>query len=103
VRDHDDGLLVLGDGTSEEAEHLGAGPGVEVAGGLVGEDDLGPGRQGPGAGDALLLPAGKLGRPVVEPVPQADRVDDRVQPFGIGFATGDRQRQQDVLLRGQRG
>ena len=31
-----------------------------------------------------------------------DRVDDAAVPLGVGLAAGDRQRQQDVLLRGQR-
>ena len=39
VGDHHDGLAQLVDGAAQEAEDLGAGAGVEVAGGLVGEDD----------------------------------------------------------------
>src|SRR2546422_1856469 len=38
VGDHDHRLAELGDGPAEEAEDLGPGTGVEVAGGLVGED-----------------------------------------------------------------
>ena len=103
VGDHDDGLAELAHRVAQETEHLGAGAGVEVAGRLVGEDDLGPGDQGPGAGDPLLLAAGQLAGPVPEPVAQADGVDDRVEPVLVGLAPGDGQRQQDVLLRGQRG
>ena len=40
-------------------EDLGAGPGVEVAGGFVCEDDRGATDEGPCARDALLLPAGE--------------------------------------------
>src|SRR6478735_7398189 len=32
VGDHDDGLAEVGDGATQEAEHLGAGAGVEVSG-----------------------------------------------------------------------
>ena len=49
---------------AQEAEHLGAAGAVEVAGRLVGEDDLRPAGQRAGAGDPLLLAAGELGRPV---------------------------------------
>ena len=40
VGDHDDGLAVVVDAAAEQLEHLGARAGVEVAGRLVGEDDL---------------------------------------------------------------
>ena len=68
VGDHHDRLLVLVDAAAQEAEHLGTRRGVEVAGRLVGEDDLGPRHECAGAGDALLLPAGELVGPVAEPV-----------------------------------
>ena len=54
-------------------EDLGAGSRVEVAGGLVGEDDLRPAGQGPGHGDPLLLAAGELARAVREPVARGRR------------------------------
>ena len=44
----------------EEGHDLDAGFGVEVAGGLVGEDDGGAVDQGAGDGDALPLAAGEL-------------------------------------------
>ena len=72
VGDHDDRLA----GVVELAEHLHdlvAGLGVEVAGGLVGQDDVGVVDQRAGDRDALLLAAGELGRAVVEPVVQADQ------------------------------
>ena len=56
---------------AQEAQHLGAGARVEVAGRLVGEDDLGSAGERPGDGDPLLLAAGELARPVVQPVAQA--------------------------------
>ena len=61
-----------------------------------------PGDQRPGAGHPLLLAAGQLGRPVLEPVAQVDRGDHRVEPGLVRLAAGDRQRQRDVLLGGQR-
>ena len=58
--------------------------------------------QRPGARDPLLLAARHLARPVAEPVAQPDGVDDLVEPGRVGLAAGEGQRQQDVLLRGQR-
>ena len=74
---------------------------VEVAGRLVGEDDLRAARQRAGDGDALLLAAGELGRAVLEPVAEADGVDDVVEPLLVGLASGERQRECDVLDRVQ--
>ena len=49
-----------------EREDLGAAAAVEVAGGLVREDDRRPADERPGHGHPLLLAAGQLGRPVAE-------------------------------------
>ena len=72
---------------------------VEVAGGLVAEDDLGPGGEGPGNGDPLLLSAGELARAVTEAVLEADGGDHQVEPVRVGLAAGERRRQRDVLER----
>ena len=55
--------------------------GVEVAGRLVGQDDVGVVDQRPGDGHALLLAAGELRGPVVEPVAQADQPGDLDRPL----------------------
>src|SRR5215203_3979921 len=60
VGDHHDRLTELADGVAHERQDLGAGRAVEVAGRLVGEDDLRTAGEGAGDGDALLLPAGEL-------------------------------------------
>ena len=73
VRDHDDrlaGLVELG----QQLHDLVAGLRVEVAGRLVGQDDVRVVDQDAGDGHALLLAAGELHRPVVEPVAQADQL-----------------------------
>jgi hypothetical protein len=57
---------------------LGAHAAVEVARGLVGQEDLRPAHDGPGDGDALLLASGELGGEVI---------DARAQPHAVnGFA-----------------
>ena len=100
--DHHDGLAELADGLAHEREDLGAGAGVEVAGGLVGEDDLGPAGERPGHGDPLLLAAGELARAVLQAVAEADGVDDVVEPRAVGLAAGEAHRQRDVLDGGER-
>ena len=83
VGDHDDGLAeTRRPRRAEQGEHLGADAGVEVAGRLVGEDQVGPGDQRPGDGHPLLLAAGELARPVREPVaePDACRPPGRATP-----------------------
>src|SRR5262249_37448085 len=62
VRDEDDGVPFLVE-RAEEGHDLFAGPGVEVPGGLVGEQKRRPVDQGPGDRHALSLAAGKLVRP----------------------------------------
>ena len=59
VRGHDDGGAGPAD-LVEEVDQPAGGVGVEVAGGLVGQDDLGGVEQGAGDDDALLLAAGEL-------------------------------------------
>src|ERR671910_3305337 len=63
---HDDGLGEVVHGLAHEAQHLRSRSRVEVAGRLVGEDDLGSGRQRAGHGHALLLATGHLARAVAQ-------------------------------------
>src|SRR5215469_16723548 len=66
VGDVDDGLAALSQ-ASEQVKDGVSGVGVEVAGGLVGDEHGGVIGQGAGDGDPLLLPAGELaGQPVAK-------------------------------------
>ncbi len=67
VGDQDDGDAALAQ-LLEERHHLHAGPRVEVARGLVGEDELRLADQRAGDGHPLLLPAREAVRGVVQPV-----------------------------------
>ena len=78
-----------------------AGLGIQLAGGLVGEQHLRAARQRPGDRDPLLLAAGQLARPLPGVLVQADEVQhepDPLLPFPRGQA-GDPQRHADVLRR----
>ena len=103
VGHHDDGLAELGDGSAQERQHLGRGIGVQVPGGLVGEDQVGPVDQGPGTGAALLLATRHLAGPVRQPVADAELVDQVVEPLLVHLPPGQVGRQRDVLARGEGG
>ena len=73
---------------------------VEVAGGLVGEDQRRLVGERAGDRDALLLAARELRRPMVEPLGKAERAEQlparaRVRRLGLGAA--DELRQDDIL------
>ena len=56
---------------------------VEVAGRLVGQEQLGLGDQGPGDGGPLHLAAGELARLVRQAVAEADHVEQFLGPLGV--------------------
>src|ERR1700677_2467483 len=66
VGDHEDGLAELAAGLAEHLEDGVGVFGVEIAGGLVGEDYGGAIDEGAGDGYALLLAAGELVGAVVK-------------------------------------
>ena len=82
----------------EQAHHVAGRHRVEVAGRLVGQDQVGVGHQGPGHGHPLLLAAGQLAGPVVDPVGQADPLERREGPaLALGpLDPGVEQRELDV-------
>src|SRR5262249_27221473 len=57
----------------QQPEHVPGYAGVEVAGGLVAEQDWRPAGHRPGDRDALLLPARQLQRQPAAPVAEPDR------------------------------
>ena len=71
---------------------------VEVAGRLVGQDERRVGDQGPGHRDPLLLTAGELAGPVLDPVGEADPVEGGEGPFLAdgSFDAGVDERELDV-------
>lgn len=74
--DHDDRLSEFGNDTLHELEDRAVTVGVGVAGGFVGEDDVGSSSERTGDCHSLLPAARQLQRSVTEPIPEADRVND---------------------------
>ena len=99
VGDENQGRLAAALQAEQQIDHLLAGLAVEVAGRLVGEDDLRAGAQRAGDGDALLLAAGELRREVVGAMGQAHLGEHGAGRLeGVGLA-GELQRQGHVLQR----
>ncbi len=103
VGDHHDGLAVLLVERRQQVEDLVAGLAVEVAGGLVGQQQRRVGDDGAGDADALLLAARELARIVFGAVGQAHDVEGDGHPLlALGLRqVGEQQRQLDVALGGQ--
>jgi hypothetical protein len=102
VGDHHDRLAHVVDGVAQEAEQLASRARVEVAGRLVGKDDLGVAEQRPGRGHPLLLTARELIGTMAEATGQAGHLHHLVDPAHVGLATGDGKREHDVVERCER-
>lgn len=89
----------------EELNHDGAGGGIEVAGGFIGEEDGGAVDEGAGDGGALELAARELVRTMVGAIAQTDSGEEFM---GAGFggggnATGEEEGKKNVFLDGEGG
>ena len=84
-----------------ELEDLAAGLRVEVAGRLVRKQDRRLRDERARDRNALLLSARELRRPVRSTSREARLLQQLVEPRGVGLLAGDRQRQGDVLFRGE--
>ena len=103
MRDHHDRLLELAVELFQQVEDLAAGGAVEVAGRLVGDQEVGVGDDGPGDRHALLLAAGELARVMMLAAGQADdsqRRHDVLAPLAPRQVR-EQERQLDVLERRQ--
>ena len=100
---HHQGGVVLAVETKQQFDHRLPGLAVEVAGGLVRQQQAGAGHEGTGNGDPLLLAAGEARRQVVQPLSQTDLGQ---QLPGTGLAVGlppQLGRQHDVFQGAQGG
>src|SRR4051812_37543797 len=87
----------------QELEDLVARLAIQVAGGLVAEQQRGIGHDRPGDADPLFLPARQLPRVVPRPIPETDDVQGNLHAFAaIGAGQlGQQQGQFDVPCRGE--
>ncbi len=89
----------------QQGNHLLPGAGVEIAGGLVGQDQPRRHRHGPGDGHPLTLTAGEFGRAVSGPVLQP-QLPQQLLAAAMALGGGDpaqHQRQLDVFTGGEAG
>ena len=103
MRGHDHGHAAVREVT-DNREHFADKLGVEGGGRLVEEHDLGVHGKGAGNGDALLLPAGKLGgveRGTLGEAHAAEFGQGAVAGFGLVAAHDLAQGDGDVLLGGE--
>ena len=75
VGGHQERRVALAHDGAEEVEHFAGRLGIEVGGGLVGDDQRRLADECPRNGDTLLLAAGEFVRPVVTPLGEANQVD----------------------------
>ena len=101
VRDHDDGAPLLVE-FAQQAQDDFFVHGVEIAGGLVGQNNLWIVDQGARNADALLLASGELRRQVTGAVFEAHAVERFERFFFVGHAV-EVLREHDVLNRGEIG
>src|SRR5262245_30023534 len=85
-----------------QVDHAGARRGVEVAGGLVGEEQLGPGDEGPRQRHALLLAPRERLRVVMQALGEADAREHLPGEPGRALLLRELERQHHVLERVQR-
>ena len=78
---HQGGEAGGADQRDQDAEDVGGGVRIEVAGGLVGEQQARAVGHRARDGDALLLAARELGRPVQEALPQAEEAQELARPL----------------------
>src|SRR5712671_572339 len=105
VGDHDDGHAEGVLDFAEEEEDLLAGGAVEVAGGLVGEQDGGLIYERAGQGAALLLAAGEFAGSMLAAGAEADAVE-RLRDAAAALAAinfREAQRELDVFFEGHAG
>jgi len=84
----------------DQIDNHGAGGGVEIAGGFVGEKDGGLVDQGAGEGGSLELASGKLMRPVMRAIAQAHG-GEKFTGTGMGrgvHPTGEKEGKENVFF-----
>ena len=96
----DDGSFFVAGELSEELNDDGAGGGVQIAGGFVGEDDGGAMDKGASYGSALELAAGKLVGTVVGAVGELNGAEEfaSASTGGRGDAASEEERKEYIFF-----
>jgi hypothetical protein len=96
----DDGSFFVAGELSEELNDDGAGGGVQIAGGFVGEDDGGAMDEGASHGGALELAAGKLVGTVVSAVGELNGAEEfaSASTGGRGDAASEEERKEYIFF-----
>src|SRR5450759_2644333 len=100
MRRNKQGNFFFGHDAAENGQDLSSGTTVQIAGGLIGEDQFGLVGQSPGDGHALLLPTRQLIRAVVLPFFKPDQpqaIEHPLAPLAYGH-TFDAQHQFDIFV-----
>src|SRR5690242_15153393 len=79
------GQLILAMQASDQIENRVRGAGIEISGGLIGQQQLGPGDQGASQSHSLLLSAGKLSGTVMAALLQSHFPQPSGR-FGLGLS-----------------
>lgn len=98
VRDHDDRLAEFLVELTQERENIFGTLRVEISGGLVCQDNLGFADDGARNRDTLLLAAGKLRRPMMKAVAQAEKFDGQLEAMGIKAVTVNVLGERDIVI-----
>jgi hypothetical protein len=103
VRDHHDGRAAALHQQAQQREHLFAAAPIEVAGGLVAQQQAGARDDGARDGHPLLLAAGHHLRPMSQAVRQPDQLEGRARacPALGGARAAEREGQRHVVERAQ--
>ena len=101
VRNQQDGRAKFAVETREGGTKLGGGGRIQVASGLVGQDDVRVHREGPGDGGALGLTAGEAVGGLVAAMRQPHQTQERLHPLGGDIAAIEERGQCDILCDGE--
>ncbi len=100
VRDDDQRSARRSLSGEQQVDDRRAGFAVQISGRLVGKDDPGPGRDGAGDRNALLLAARQLDWIMAEAVSKADRLELTPGAIECVFGSGEFERHRDIFKRG---
>ena len=103
MRDHHDGLAQISIELAKEAENALGTFRVEIARGLVRENDFRLADNGAGKSDALLFAAGKLRGLVLQALAETKKIGDHVKAVRVEAISVNMLRERDIVIGVERG